>query len=143
METKPNVRVGIGVMILDNDKVLLGHRLGKRKDTGGIQEPDSWALPGGKQEFGETMFEGAIREVKEETNLTISKVELFGACDDIKEDRHFVTLHMIARSFEGELKAMELDKEDKWEWFSLNNLPDNLYSPSRKFIDSYILKNNK
>lgn len=141
METKPNVRVGIGVMILDNDKVLLGHRLGKRKDTGGIQEPDSWSLPGGKQEFGETMFEGAIREVKEETNLTISKVELFGACDDIKEDRHFVTLHMVAKSFSGELKAMEPNKEDKWEWFSLNNLPDNLYSPSRKFIDNYLSKN--
>lgn len=34
------VRVGIGVMILKDNKVLLGHRLSKRKDTGGIQEDD-------------------------------------------------------------------------------------------------------
>ena len=63
------VRVGIGVMILKDNKVLLGHRLSKRKDTGGIQEGDCWSLPGGKQEMFETMFEGAKREIKEETNL--------------------------------------------------------------------------
>lgn len=33
---------------------------------------------------------------------------------------------------------MEKDKIDKWEWFSLDNLPNNLYSPSKKSIDLYI-----
>lgn len=134
------VRVGIGVMILKDNKVLLGHRLSKRKDTGGIQEEDCWSLPGGKQELFETMYEGAKREIKEETNLDIDDLELFGASDDIATDRHFVTLHIIAKSSSGELKAMEPEKEDKWEWFSLDNLPEVIYSPSRKFIDDYINK---
>ena len=134
------VRVGIGVMIIDDGKVLLGHRLSKRSDTGGIQEPDCWSLPGGKQEMFETMFEGAKREIKEETNLDIYELELFGATDDIAKDRHFVTLHIIAKSFSGELIAMEPEKEDKWEWFNLNKLPENIYSPSKKFIDNYINK---
>lgn len=133
------VRVGIGVMVLKDNKVLLGHRLAKRKDTGGIQEPDCWSLPGGKQEMFETMFEGAIREVKEETNLDldIEQLELFGASDDIATDRHFVTLQIIAKSSSGELITMEPDKEDKWEWFDINELPQNVYSPSRKFIEDY------
>jgi hypothetical protein len=32
---------------------------------------------------------------------------------------------------------MEKDKQDDWQWFDLNNLPTNLYSPSRKFIEEY------
>ncbi len=58
------------------------------------------------------------------------------------KDRHFVTLHIIARSFSGELIAMEPEKEDKWEWFRLTELPENLYSPSKHFIDNYLSKLN-
>ena len=88
----------------------------------------------------ETMFESAKREIKEETNLDIDELELFGAADDIAKDRHFVSLHIIAKSFSGKLIAMEPEKEDRWEWFSLNELPNNIYSPSKKFIDNYINK---
>ena len=88
----------------------------------------------------ETMFEGAKREIKEETNLDIDDLELFGASDDIATDRHFITLQVIAKSSSGELIAMEPEKEDKWEWFSLDALPENIYTPSKKFIDDYINK---
>ena len=65
------IKTGIGVMILNNNKVLLGHRVLNSKDTGGIYEPDSWTPPGGKQKYEETIIETAIRETKEETNLDI------------------------------------------------------------------------
>ncbi len=132
------IKIGIGVMLLDDDKILLGHRATNKKDTGGIYETDCWALPGGKQEYNETFFEGAKREVKEETNLDIDKLELFGAADDIQPDRHYITMHVIAREFSGKLKVMEPGSEDEWRWFSLDKLPDNLYSPSEKFIKAYL-----
>ena len=132
------IKIGIGVMILDGDKILLGHRAVNKKDTGGIYETDCWTLPGGKQEYTETFFEGAKREVKEETNLDVDELELFGAVDDIQPDRHYVTLHVIARRYSGEPKVMEPDKEDEWRWFSLDKLPDNLYSPSEKFIKAFV-----
>ena len=56
------IKIGIGVMILDGNKILLGHRAKDKKDTGGIFEVDCWTLPGGKQEYNETFFEGAKRE---------------------------------------------------------------------------------
>ncbi len=131
------IRVGIGVMILNENKILLGHRAKNKKDTGGIYEVDCWTLPGGKQEYNETFLDGAKREVKEETNLDIEDLELFGAADDIQPDRHYITMHVIARKYNGEPKVMEPTKEDEWKWFDLDNLPKNLYSPSKKFIESY------
>ena len=132
------IKIGIGVMLLDDDKILLGHRATNKKDTGGIYETDCWTIPGGKQEYDETFFEGAKREVKEETNLDIDKLELFGAADDIQPDRHYITMHVIAREFSGKLKVMEPGSEDEWRWFSLDKLPNNLYSPSEKFIKAYL-----
>ena len=131
------IKIGIGVMIKDGNKILLGHRVRKGTDTGGIYEPDSWCLPGGKQEYDETIFECAAREVKEETDLDIGEMEVFGAIDDIQPDRHFITIHVIANKFAGEAKVMEIDKQDEWKWFDLDELPENLYSPSEKFISNY------
>lgn len=131
------IKVGIGVVIVKNNKVLLGHRVSTSLDTGGIYEPDSWTCPGGKQEYEETILECAKRETKEETNLNVNDLVILGALDDISKDRHYVTITVLASSFTGELKVMEKDKIDKWEWFSLDNLPDNLYSPSKKSIDLY------
>ena len=137
------IKIGIGVLIKKGNKILLGHRPSKMVDTGGIYEPDSWCLPGGKQEYNETIFDCAKREVKEETNLNISKLEVFGATDDIQPDRHFITIQVIANNYSGEIKIMEPTKQDDWQWFELNNLPKNLYSPSRKFIEDYKKRENK
>ncbi len=134
---KNYIKVGVGVLIISNDKVLLGHRVSNYEDTGGIHEGDSWTCPGGKQEYNETIVECAIRETLEETNLDISDIKVFNAEDDISVDRHFITIHVIANSFRGELKVMEPDKIDEWKWFDLDNLPNNLYSPSRKEIEAF------
>jgi len=131
------IKVGVGVMIIDDNKILLGHRSSTRKDTGGIFEPDTWTLPGGKQEYEETVYETAIREVKEETNLKIKNPIVFSVSDDFQSDRHFVTIEMIAKEYTGKLKIMEPTKEDDWQWFDLDNLPENIYSPSRVFIEKY------
>lgn len=133
------IKVGIGVLILQENKLLLGHRIGK--DTGGIYEPGSWCLPGGKQEYGETFLEGAAREVEEETSLRISEMELFGAADDITSDRHFVTLWVIAHRCNGTARVTEPDKQDEWRWFNINALPEHIYGPSWKFINSYLERN--
>lgn len=128
---------------MENNKILLGHRIVNGKNTGGIFEPDSWCLPGGKQEYDETIFECATREVKEETNLKVWNLEIFSAIDDIQPNKHFVTIQMITKNYSGDIKIMEPDKQDEWKWFSLDNLPERIYSPSKKFIDAYIVKNQK
>lgn len=137
------IKAGVGVLIFDEKgRLLLGRRALNAKDTGGLYEPGTWNCPGGKQEYNETIVEAAIREVKEETNLDISDVIPFGASDDVEDEKHFVNIHLIAHNFSGELKVMEPEKIDKWEWFSMDEIPENLYSSSRETINFY-LKNVK
>ena len=59
-------RVAIGLLVDDNDKVLMG----KRNDT------DKWTVPAGHIEKGECPFFGMIRELKEETGLDAKEVKL-------------------------------------------------------------------
>ena len=93
------IKTGVGVMLLNNNKILLGHRVNNTIDTGGIYEPDSWTFPGGKQEYEETLLETAIRETKEETNLLLKDVQVFTATDEFQSDRHFVTIGVISSSY--------------------------------------------
>ena len=62
------------IVVLDGNKVLILQR-----SITDSWKPCHWALPGGGVEKDETFIEGAIRELKEETNLDIpdpSKLEL-------------------------------------------------------------------
>lgn len=78
----------IGASVLVQRKeghVLLVERLndpGKRK----------WAFPGGKVEYGETVEESAVREVKEETNIDVKLKELLGPYNIISDEYHYVTI---------------------------------------------------
>ena len=131
------IKVGLCCIIKNNEQILLGHRSINRKDTGGIFEPDTWTLPGGKQEYNETIIEGVIREVKEETNLNISDIELLSVNDDIQSDRHYVTITFIANKCSGKLMCMEKEKEDEWRFFDIEKIPENIYSPSQKSLSDY------
>ena len=133
------VRVGVAVIIRDGDKILLGHRSKDKPDTGGIIGRDTWTLPGGKQEFDESILTCVARETKEECNLDLneSDLEIIGATDDFGPDRHFVTITTVANAYSGEAKVMEPTKEDEWKWFDINNLPSNLYPPSENSLIQY------
>jgi hypothetical protein len=66
--------------------------------------------------------------------------KVFTALDDIAPDRHFVTIWVICEEFNWELKCMEPTKEDERKRFDLDDLPQNLYSPTKHLLDYY--KNN-
>lgn len=60
------IKVGLRTIIRDGNKILLGRRCDNYKDTGGIQKPESLTIPGGKQEYNETILEGVKGRVKDE-----------------------------------------------------------------------------
>lgn len=128
-------KVGIGVMIQNKDGLIL---LGLRKGSHGSGE---WSFPGGHLEMGETIFETAKRETKEETNLDISKFELISVADEMRylksDGKHYLNIGVKGLYEGGEPVVMEADKCEKWQWFSLNNLPTNLFEGTELTINNF------
>jgi len=71
--------VGIGAVVVKGSDVLLIRR-GKPPRLGSL------SIPGGAQKLGETVIEGAVREIKEETAVVASVVGLVDVVDSITRD---------------------------------------------------------
>ena len=137
MENK-KIGVGFGVMVLDNNKILLGLRNeDPEKADSELHGEGTWTMPGGKLEYGESFEQGGIREVKEETDLNVGDIEVFCVQNEKNEYAHFVTIGMIAKKYDGIVKTMEPDEITEWKWFSLDDLPSKIYFPSAKCIEKY------
>jgi ADP-ribose pyrophosphatase YjhB (NUDIX family) len=79
-----------------------------------------FSLPGGVVEIGETLVQAVMREVAEETSITIEPVGLAGYREAIARDRddrverHFVILPFAARWLAGEPVLNEELSEARW-----------------------------
>ena len=140
MEPK-KIGTGFGVMILNNNKVLLGQRhADPAKADSELQGEGTWTMPGGKLHYGESFEEGAKREVFEETGLDISvdDLKVISLTNDIGANAHFVTVGLFLKTDSiGEAKVMEPDEITQWKWFDLHDLPTPLFFPSKKILDNY------
>lgn len=123
------VRVGVAVIIVRDDCILLGQRLGSH----GAQ---TWATPGGHLEVGESIENCAKREVLEETGLVVNSLQKLGFTNDIFEDegKHYVTLFVGAGCEQGEPQLLEPDKCAQWQWCNVNELPEPLFLPLTNLI---------
>ena len=92
MADKKRVGVGCGVMMLKNNKILLGKRHeDPDKADSEFHEEGTWTMPGGKLDSGETFEDCAKREVMEETGMKLNKVKVICVNNDKNEYAHFVT----------------------------------------------------
>lgn len=127
-ENRP--KVGVGVIIIRDSKVLLG----KRKHAHG---EGTWSFAGGHLEFGESILECAQREALEETGLKIMDVRTGPYTNDIFKDegKHYITLFVTCTAV-GEPRVMEPEKCEKWQWFDWDELPENLFVPVENLVKS-------
>jgi 8-oxo-dGTP diphosphatase len=139
METK-KMGSGFGVMILKDNKVLLGQRHPDPVKADSVLHGEgTWTMPGGKLHFGEKFEEGAQREILEETGVqvAIGDLQVISLTNDIVPDAHFVTVGLLCTNYPDEPKVMEPDEITQWQWFSLDALPSPLFSPSQKILNNY------
>jgi mutator protein MutT len=137
-------KVGVGIMVLKDKKVLLGKRHDDaEKASSDLHGEGTWTMPGGKLDFKETVKEGATRELLEETGIKVdtAKLRVISVADEIVPDNHYVTIGFLCEDFEGEVKVMEPEEITEWKWYNLDNLPEKVFPPSAKMIKAYL--NNK
>ena len=138
MEVK-RIGSGCGVMVIRNNMILLGRRNeDPEKADSELHEEGTWTMPGGNIKYGETFEQAGKREVAEETGMHADDLEVICVQTDKNEHAHYISVGMIAHSVAGNPQIMEPDEIVEWKWFSLDNLPTNLFSPSEKTIKCYL-----
>ncbi len=123
--------LGVGVIVIRDQKILLGKRIG-------ALEPGTWGFPGGRLEWGESVFECARREVLEETGLTNLTNFRYGPYTReifAKENKQFITLFVIVNCPKGEPRIVEPNRCTEWQWFAWNSLPQPLFSPTAHLLE--------
>ena len=122
-------RVGVGVIVTKNDRVLLI----KRK---GVHGQGTWSTPGGHLEFGESPEQCAARETKEETGVEIANVRALGFTNDVfaSSGLHYVTLWMTGEHRSGEAKVAAPYEASEVGWFAWDVFPQPLFLPLRSLI---------
>lgn len=120
----PPPRVGVGVLVVRDGRVLLGERRG-------AHGAGSWALPGGHLEHGETVEACALRELAEETGLTGGGLSRGPWVSDVfaAEGLHYVTLFIVVRDPLGDVVLCEPTKCAQWAWFPWDAFPAPLFAP--------------
>ena len=138
-----DIRTSTKAIIIKKSKILLL----KMKDENGIW----YSLPGGGQDYGETLHDCLKREVLEETSYNISVGDLLFVRDYIEENHEFAGRNGRFHQVELYFRAEEMGKKvtnnihDNMqigtEWLDVNELPKvNLYPKVFKKLISEIGK---
>lgn len=133
-------------------KTLLFNSDGKllllRRSETDARRPLQWDFPGGLQDQGETLETGAIREVKEETGINVSDLDLIftktelGKWIDDKgsHERNVIRIYFLAKTIdENVILSFE---HDKFCWVSVDEAQELIIYPRHLEVLEYV-KTNK
>jgi 8-oxo-dGTP diphosphatase len=126
-------KVAVGIVVTRDKKILMGKRL---VEVGN----GKWGLPGGHLEYGENIEAAAKRELLEETGLK-ADLKLVNITNDPKTEglyQHYIHFVYEASNIQGEPVNTEPDKCAGWEWFSLDDLPEDIFFGHQKLLNGYL-----
>jgi 8-oxo-dGTP diphosphatase len=80
----------------------------------------------------------AQREIAEEVGIKVGSIHFGAVTNDIfeKEQKHYVTIIMVCDYVSGDVKVLEPEKSECWEWFSWDKMPEPLFVPVRNLRET-------
>jgi len=119
---KDYIGVGVGACIFNQKGEIL---LLKRTDKC-TNEPNTWSVPGGHVEYGETLEKTVIRECLEEIGITVTIINEIGSINHITDEFHYVSPAFFCLITTNEKPInKEPDKHSEIKWFKFDKLPKN------------------
>lgn len=129
-----NFKIRVTGILIEDDKILLV----KQK----VSDKRNWSLPGGKLEQGETLEQGIIREMKEETGLDTEIIKLLYICDVGTTNNTLLHITFLLKRVSGEIQipsnVFESNPIYDVRFVNVNNLKS--YGFSEKFVE--LIKND-
>ena len=131
---RPILMLGAVTLVLNEENHLL---MMKRTDSG------HWGIPGGAVELGEVIEEAAKRETREESNLEIVEMSLFGVFSGPElyykypngDEVYNVSIVYLVQDWRGEVRLN--DEHSEWNWFPASNLPADFSPPIKTILDQF------
>lgn len=121
METQSLKKLGAGLLVVSDGEILL---LLRGPDSG---NPNTWGLPGGNQEKGETPIATALREATEELGQVIPNYSIKAEISTMRgKNRNKKFIVFVAEISPGDKKSFKpkLNEEHvEFQWFALSDIP--------------------
>ncbi len=121
---------GVRILMVRNQKILLVKHVYQ----------DQWFLPGGLIEHGETVENAARREAAEEVGATLRDLVLFGVYTKFVFGKSDHVIVFLSRDFS--LNGYSDDEIERYEFFDVDHLPEDVAPGSRKQIQRFIEKDS-
>src|SRR5947209_2119359 len=128
-------KVNIDILVLQKNKVLLG-LLSKKWSENGKQ---NYGVPGRDIGFRESIGECTKRNIREELNCEVTCYNIISVNTNYEFGNHYIGIG-VTTEIKGEVQLMKPEDWEKWEWFEINNLPENIFAPAKNLIESYVTK---
>ena len=119
--------LAVNVAVMHEGKILLTQR----------EDFETWILPSGGVEDGESLAQAAIRETKEETGLDVELTRLIGVYSRLSNMGSVHAVLFAAKAIGGEIKCQE-GETIAVEWFDYNDIPSPLSAGHKRRIEDAI-----
>lgn len=109
MTDSKNIEFGVKALIVNEGKFLVMHNSGVKEDL--------WELPGGRMEYGETAEETLMREISEETGVTVKPIKLLDTWNLVKSEYQITGIIYLCILEKGKVRLS--DEHDAFKWINL------------------------
>jgi len=104
----PTFQIGVGFLLQQENKILLGLRAPHRDYGAGI-----WEIPAGRLEAGETPEAALTREAREELGIEVTGSQIIGAYQFMRHEQPMLLLTYLC-GFRGEIVRSDEHQELRW-----------------------------
>lgn len=129
----PRIKIFVTALCHDGaGNFLMARRSEEARDNVG-----SWEFGGGTVEFGETLEQALVREMKEEFDVVPFNLKQLETRSFISDNAHWVGVFFVGEVKREEVKNME-PAHDQIDWFRLDALPEPMIADGREWVESKI-----
>jgi ADP-ribose pyrophosphatase YjhB (NUDIX family) len=132
---KKSPGINVDILVVRGNKILLG-LLAKKWNYEGKQV---YGVPGRNIGFGEKIGDAVKRDIKQEFNCNVIKYKVICVNSNYAFGNHYIGIGVVTE-IDGEPKVLIPEDWEKWDWFTKDTIPDNLFPATKNLVECYFNK---